>query len=187
LSGWLLKERVSPQRWIAAAIGFAGIVIACNPGINGISAAATLALASAMFWGYSSILLRKISLVETTDVQLMSNSIVFVLVSLGPAIYFWITPPWPVLAAMFALGMVGFGAQNFLFEGYRYGPPSLMAPFEYTTLLWSFFFSFVIWGDIPRVAVFIGAGFIMLGGLVTVMTEWRSGRSASSPPTGKAG
>jgi len=187
LSGWLLKERVSTQRWVAAAIGFTGIVIACNPGIDGVSPAAALALTSAMVWGYSSILLRKISLVETTDVQLLSNSVVFVLGSIGPAIFFWITPPWPVLIPMFALGMVGFGAQNFLFEGYRYGPPSLMAPFEYTTLLWSFFFSFVIWGDVPRVAVFVGAGFIMLGGLVTVVTEWRSGRHATGSPTDKGG
>ena len=176
LSGWLLKEQVSLQRWIAAAIGFVGIIIACNPSIEGISPVAALALASAMLWGFSMILLRRISLVETTDVQLLSNSMVFVLVSIGPAIYLWITPPLPVLAAMFALGAVGFGAQHFLFEGYRYGPPSLMAPFEYTTLIWSFIFSYAIWGDIPRTAVFAGAGCILAGGLWTVVGEWRAGR-----------
>jgi drug/metabolite transporter (DMT)-like permease len=179
LSGWLLKERVSLQRWIAAGIGFTGIVIACNPSIEGISPAAALAIAAAMVWGYSSILLRRISLKESTDIQLLCNSVVFVLASAGPAIYFWITPPFPVLAAMFALGIVGFGAQHFLFEGYRYGPPSLMAPFEYTTLLWSFIFSYAIWGDIPRVAVFIGAGCIVVSGLWIVITEWRAGRLAA--------
>jgi drug/metabolite transporter (DMT)-like permease len=81
---------------------------------------------------------------------------------------------------MAALGLIGAGAQYMIIESYRLAPASLVAPFEYTSLVWAFALTYLIWADIPRAAVFAGAAVIILSGLLTVAGEWRAGRVA--PP-----
>jgi drug/metabolite transporter (DMT)-like permease len=66
---------------------------------------------------------------------------------------------------------------------------SLVAPFEYTSLVWAFSLSFLVWGDIPKPPVFVGAGLIVIGGLLVIGGEWHRTRSAghlSSPRAGTA-
>jgi drug/metabolite transporter (DMT)-like permease len=58
---------------------------------------------------------------------------------------------------------------------------SLIAPFEYTSLVWAFCLSYLVWGDIPKVQVFLGAGLIIASGLLVVFGEWQAGRSAVKP------
>ena len=58
-----------------------------------------------------------------------------------------------------------------LFEGMRRAPMSIIAPFEYTSLVWAFVLGFLIWGDVPRPEVFAGAAIIALAGLVIVASE----------------
>jgi drug/metabolite transporter (DMT)-like permease len=80
------------------------------------------------------------------------------------------------LALLLAIGVIGGLAQFTLFEGCRHAPASVMATVEYTALLWAFILGYVIWGDIPVPAVFIGAGLILLAGLLLVLTEHRAAR-----------
>lgn len=58
-------------------------------------------------------------------------------------------------------------------------PASLAAPLEYTGLLWSFALGYLIWGDVPAQAVFLGAGLIVLSGALVVLGEWQPRRQAA--------
>ena len=58
-----------------------------------------------------------------------------------------------------------------LFEGMKRAAASVIAPFEYTSLVWSFVFGYLIWGDIPRMEVFVGAALIVVAGLIIIGGE----------------
>jgi drug/metabolite transporter (DMT)-like permease len=55
-----------------------------------------------------------------------------------------------------------------------------VAPLEFTALLWSFLLGYAIWRDIPGAPVFLGAGFILLSGLLIVLGEWRGKRHCTT-------
>ena len=72
---------------------------------------------------------------------------------------------------MVGLGLIGAAGQYLLFEGFRLAAASLVAPFEYSSLIWAFCLSYLIWGDIPHMQVFLGAGLIIASGLLIVLGE----------------
>lgn len=87
----------------------------------------------------------------------------------GAVLAFVWVPPSPVqFAMMLAVGAIGGCAQLAQFEGMRRGQVSVLAPFEYTALIWAFVLGFVIWGDVPRTEVVIGAALILAAGLIII-------------------
>ena len=66
-----------------------------------------------------------------------------------------------------------------LFEGFRLAAASLIAPFEYTSFVWAFALSYLVWGDVPRAGVFLGAGLIVVSGLLVVLGEWQAERKSA--------
>jgi drug/metabolite transporter (DMT)-like permease len=170
----LLGERVTRWRWISVGLGFAGVLIACNPGQVAFSAATGLVLAAAALWGYGVILMRQIARRESSLLQMLCSNSVFMIGSgLGCLIEF--TPPtWSQLGLLSAVGLLGGCGQFCLFEGARHAPASVMATVEYSALLWAFILGFVIWGDIPSAGVFAGAGLIVSAGALLVFRERRT-------------
>jgi len=75
------------------------------------------------------------------------------------------------LLLLASVGALGGFAQYLLFEGMKRTPASILAPLEYTSLLWAFALGFAIWGDVPRREVFFGAALIIAAGLLIVGTE----------------
>ena len=70
--------------------------------------------------------------------------------------------------------------QFLIYEGIRRAPASVVAPLEFTALLWSFLLGYAIWRDIPGAPVFLGVGFILLSGLLIVLGEWRGKRHCTT-------
>ena len=77
---------------------------------------------------------------------------------------------------MLALGVLSTIAQLLLIEGVKLAQASVVAPMEFSGLLWSFVFGFLIFGDIPAVGVFLGAGLILISGGLVVTSELRGSR-----------
>lgn len=171
LSIVILKEKVPLLRWVAVLMGFGGVFVACDPASLGFSLPVMLVLAAAGFWGLSIVLLSKVATQERTTVQLVLNNAFFLVIAGIPLLWSWQTPSWQEFALMIAVGVLGGLGQYFLFEGMKRAPISIIAPFEYTALLWAFALGFLIWGDVPRDAVFVGAAIIVLAGLVVVASE----------------
>jgi drug/metabolite transporter (DMT)-like permease len=88
-----------------------------------------------------------------------------------PALLVWQTPDWQQLLLLICVGALGGVAQYVLFEGMKRAPVSIVAPFEYTSLVWAFALGFAIWGDVPRREVFLGAALIVSAGLLIVGNE----------------
>ena len=167
----ILGEQVDLVRWAAVLTGFAGVFIACDPTSLGLSLPVLLVLLAAFGWGLSVVLLRKIALQERTIVQMTLNNCFFLVTAGVPMLFVWQTPDAPGFAMLVAAGMIGGLAQFALFEGMKRAPASVIAPFEYTSLVWAFALGYLIWGDVPRPEVFVGAALIVAAGLMIILAE----------------
>jgi drug/metabolite transporter (DMT)-like permease len=170
----LLHERVPPSRWASVGCGFAGVVVACDPGGVPLSLATVLVLTAATFWGYAIILMRQTAMAESNLLlMLYTNGVFLVATAIGCAAVRWQAPTWAELGLLLGVGGIGAVAQLALFEGMRHATASVMATVEYSALVWAFLLGFIIWGDIPRTSVFLGAGLILSAGALLVATERR--------------
>ncbi|CAN7440886.1 DMT family transporter [Mesorhizobium sp. LjNodule214] len=171
LSVFMLGEKVPLLRWVAVLIGFAGVFVACDPTHLGLSVPILLVLAAALLWGIAVVLLRKTAMQERTMIQLILNNFYFLVFSTVPALILWQMPDGGQLLLLISVGALGGVAQYLLFEGMKRAPVSIVAPFEYTSLVWAFALGFAIWGDVPRREVFLGAALIIGAGLLIVGNE----------------
>ncbi|MCW6509931.1 DMT family transporter [Lichenifustis flavocetrariae] len=182
LSVVLLKEVVSPARWLAVAAGFGGVALAADPHGAIDLVPACLALFAACCWGLSIILVRLINRSDTTTNQMIVINTLFAAACAPMLLWYWKTPDPFSLALMLILGVAGGLGQFFLYEGFRFAPASALAPIEYTGLVWACLYGYVIWGDIPRVTVFAGAALIVGSSLTLVLFERRRAAAALRPP-----
>jgi drug/metabolite transporter (DMT)-like permease len=78
------------------------------------------------------------------------------------------------MALMLASGVLGGFGQFCIFEAARHAPASVMATVEYTSLVWAFVLGYAIWGDIPDLAVWVGAALIVVAGALLLAGERRA-------------
>ena len=173
----VLKEEVSVARWSAVAVGFAGVVIASDPSGLTLSVPVYLALLAACLWAAGTILLRKTAMAEKSIVQMAMTNLFFLGMT-GVALFFvWRTPSPYELLLIVSMGVLGGAGQFAFFEAMRRAPVSVLAPFEYTSLVWAFLLGYLVWGDIPKLNVSFGAALIVLAGVIILVRE-RLGRRA---------
>ena len=182
----ILAERVGRARWLAVLGGFAGVVIAADPSGRADLVPVGMALLAACCWGLSVVLVRLISRSESTANQMLISNALFALACAVVLPWLWRTPDWTALALMLGLGVAGGLGQFFLYEGFRLAPASVVAPIEYTGLVWAFLYGDLIWADVPRLNVFIGAGLIVASSLLLIWFEARRSPDLVRMPKGDA-
>jgi drug/metabolite transporter (DMT)-like permease len=199
LAAIFLKERVRIYRWSAVAVGFAGVIVMLWPHLdlarysNAASAAtlgAIFALAGAFTNAGSVIQTRRLTDTETTSSIVFYFSLFCTVGGLLTLPFGWIVPTWPQLAALIGLGVIGGLSHILLTESYRYAPASLVAPLDYTALLWAFILGYWFFDELPTATVYVGSAIVAGSGLFVIWRERQLGleraraRAASGPPTG---
>lgn len=184
LSVPLLGEHVGWRRWVAICVGLVGVVTMLHPSASRlVSLGAVAALVSATAYGFNVIALRIITRTDTTA------SVVFWMIGLMTVLSGFIAAPgwvpirgddWALLAA---IGVFSAIAQHLLTEAFRNAPPSVVAPFEYTALLWGVLIDRTVWGVFPTNRVYIGGGIVIASGLYLI---WREHRTRSAPIAAEA-
>jgi drug/metabolite transporter (DMT)-like permease len=176
MAGPLLGERVPRIRWFALALGFVGVLLAARPHGSGPLLPVICVATAAVIWAYAMILMRQISGELRGWDQVFVIAVLF-LVGCGASLPFvWTTPSLPALLLMLGLGFLSTIAQLLLIEGVKLAQASVVAPMEFSGLLWSFVFGYLIFGDVPALGVFLGAGLILISGAMVVMSELRGSR-----------
>jgi drug/metabolite transporter (DMT)-like permease len=180
LSGPLLKERTAASNWVAILAGLAGVLLMLRPTASGfITWGALAALIAAVAYALSAIAVRVLTRTDSTA------SVVFWTISLMTAFATllaapeWVPlarPHWHWLLALGALAAIG---QYLLTEAFRSAPPSVVAPFEYTSLLWGIAIDRVVWHVLPSARVCLGGGVVIASGLYLI---WRE-RAHAAPQT----
>jgi drug/metabolite transporter (DMT)-like permease len=195
MSAVFLKERVRFFRWSAVLIGFAGVMVMLVPQLHlaQSTAAATGAIGAAfglvatVFTAASTIQTRALTHTETTSSIVIYFSVICAMGGLVTLPFGWIAPDALQFAALVGTGLCGGLAHIFVTESYRLAPASLVAPFDYTSMLWALVLGFFIFGEIPSGYVFAGAGIITVAGLLVIWRERHLGlqraRARQSPST----
>ena len=171
LSVPLLGERVGWRRWAAVVVGFIGVVIVLRPGAGLVSFAALAVIAAAFFYACLAITARHLTNTENTFALSMYVLIGPLIISgfMTPAR--WIPPEpgeWILFAAaglFSALGWLG------IVGAYRRAAPAVLAPFEYTALIWGGLAGYLIWDEVPDGPVLLGGMIIVVSGLFVVYRE----------------
>lgn len=170
LSPLLLGEKVGWRRWSAIGIGFLGVIIALEPSRNMLSPAAIASLFGSLSFGL--VMLTARSLRATSGLTMIFwQSFGGVIVGLVTLPFAWTTPPvhhWPALALLGLLAMV---AHVFVNWAFKLADAATVAPLQYTQLLWAIVYGWLVFGDFPSIAKFIGAGLIIASGLFIFFRE----------------
>ncbi len=181
LAAPVLGEVVTRARWVAVGVGFVGVMIASDPLGVRLSWPTVLVLFAACLWGYGVLLMRQIARRESSLLQIFASNLVFVIATGAVSLADWHATAPSQLGLLLAVGVLGGLGQFALFEGARLAPASVMATVEYSGLLWAFILGYAIFGDIPRPAVFAGAGLIVCAGILLIRSERRAARRGLRP------
>ncbi|WP_165361203.1 DMT family transporter [Lichenibacterium ramalinae] len=175
LSALLLGERIGAFRWGAVLLGFCGVVIALRPTGAAVSPAALVALFGAtMFAGAITTTrgLRRTDWLTLTAWQYLGTGLFGAV--LAPA--GWATPSAFDVLLMGLVGAVSMGCFVCITRALAMAPASLLAPFQYASMVWAAVLGLVIWGDVPGSSVVAGSAIIVASGLVVFARERMRGR-----------
>lgn len=170
-----LGEKVGIRRLTAVLIGFSGVLLAAAPDGSGISPYALLALGAALAYGSIMVVMRKLGGIDRSAATVFYFTFAGVLVGGGLMAFEWVTPSLVDLVLLIGIGLVGGVAQIFMTEAFRQAPTAVIAPFDYTAMVWAIGFGFLVFGSIPSTQVLSGAGIICCAGLFILYRETKLG------------
>ena len=185
LAALILKENVRAYRWSAVAVGFIGVIVMLIPQFDlrhyagaaaGTAAVgAVLALISAFCNAATVIQTRRLTQTESTPAIVFYFSLICAIGGALTLPFAWHPPTQWELAALIALGLLGGLAHIFLTESYRNATASVVAPFDYTSMLWAFLLGYWIFGELPQPLVYLGSAIVAGSGLFVIWRERQLG------------
>jgi drug/metabolite transporter (DMT)-like permease len=171
LSPWLLGETVGWRRWTASAVGFVGVLLMIRPDFATIGAGHGLALTAALLGALSFIVLRRIGPREPAAPVLLTVFLAILLVSAPFAVASWSWPRWEELLLLATAGLLQGAGQAALVLATRHTPAAIVAPFQYSQMLWAVLFGALLFGDLPQPILFVGMALVVGSGLYTLWRE----------------
>ncbi len=186
LSVPLLGERVGARRWAAIIVGFLGVLVIVRPGLGVMHWAVVFSLMNAAAVALYQIQTRKVAGYESAETSILLTPILGIVV-LAPLLPFvWVTPEtvgqW---AALLAMGVAGGVGHWLLIAAHKYAPASLLAPFNYTYIVWMTGAGFLFFGDLPDLFTVLGAGIVVASGLYVFHRERKVMGEVRQPPVAR--
>ena len=171
LSAPVLGEKVGLQRWAAVLIGFVGMLVMLRPGSAAFRVDALFIIASAFCFASVMLFTRRLSRTETNASMYAFSTITAGLCTLPFLTVTWVTPQGSHLWMFMLLGIIGGTASFLMIIAYRNAPAAVNAPFDYTALIWSAFWGWVVWQETPDSFVWAGAIIVVAAGLFITYRE----------------
>jgi len=178
LSVVVLKERVGWRRWSAVAVGFGGVLIIVRPfgGESLDPLAVGLVLYGALAWALAMMAIRRMGEAGENGVSIVIwFAIGSATASAFVALPLWVWPDPRQWLLLIAIGAVSALAQLLMTEAYRRAETTLLAPFEYSGLLWTALLGIAIWAEWPDLWDLVGFAVLVAAGLFIWWREARLG------------
>ena len=167
LSGPLLGETVGIRRWIAALVGFVGVLVIVRPGAAAFAWLTLLPLVPAFLSGLRDIVTRRITRTETSLSILFWSNVLILPAALATFVLGadWQPMAPPAAGWLLLNGLLNVGAHFLMIYALRLADASLVAPFKYTGLIWAFLLGWAVWGYWPDAWTVAGSALIVASGL----------------------
>ena len=180
LSATILRESVGWHRWLAVAVGFAGVAMVLQPTGQGIDLYAICALLCAMFVALRDLITRSIhDAIPTAVVTLGSTISVCLAGFLGAPLQNWQPLSLYGASLLAASAVLGSIANMFIVRAFRGVEVSVVVPFRYATVVWATLLGYLVWGYVPNALAIAGTVIIIASGLYTMHREaMRPGKPA---------
>ncbi len=162
----LLRERLSPLAWGGVVLGFVGVAIALRPGIAPLNLGHAAAAASALVFALSLLLLRKAKATESDHALVFSLLVVLAAVAFGVAVAGGDLAPVGSMEIFFAFaaGFFLLAGHLLLVRAFRMGDASVVAPFQYSQIIWGCLYGALFFAAPVEMHTFAGAAVIVISG-----------------------
>lgn len=184
----LLGEVVRLYRWSAVLVGFVGVLIILSPNLGLVGGleddqralGAILALSSAGCMALAQVFVRKLIKTESTPSVVFYFSACTSVFALFTVPFGWVMPDLPTLAMLAGIGLLGGVGQILLTHSYRHAPVSVVAPFDYSAMIFALAIGYVLFDEVSGVAVLAGSVLVVGAGLFVIYREHRIGISRAA-------
>ncbi len=177
----LLGERVGRHRWAAVVVGLVGVLIVVRPGQAELQLGHLAALLAAFCGALASVIVRKIGS-EERSVVLLISPLLGNFLAMGLALPFVWTPlQLPDLLLMGVVALFGLIGAFLSILAYRAGEAAIVAPMQYSQILWAVFFGWVFFEESVDLQTLLGAAIVIVSGLYIVWRESTADVSQNTP------
>lgn len=175
ISATLLREPVGWRRWSAVIVGFGGVIVALRPSTATLSVPALVALIGSFTFSLLMICTRLVR--GTSDIVLVAGQTLGTLL-LGAVLapFAWTAPDMRDLPLLMLLGLVAMAGHASVNRSLILAPASVVAPYQYTMIVWAVLFGYLMFGDVPHAMMLLGAAIIIAAGAYIFARERRRNR-----------
>ena len=188
LAAFILSEAVGPRRAIAACVGFVGVLIMLRPNMGGGEAGMLLSLGAAAALGHAFLVALATVLVNIASrydgsVTLMfyTNTVSVTLIAI-PTFFVWQTPNMQEFLMLVAMGILATASHNCFIRAFAIGEASVIAPVDYSRLIFAALAGFVVFSTVPDIYTIVGALIIVASSFYILRRE-AGAAAASGPPS----
>lgn len=184
LAALFLGETVRVYRWTAVAAGFVGVVIMVSPhlgaaglasGAGGTTIGVAFGVLGACCAAVATVQVRRLTARESTGAIVLYFTLLTTALGAATILLGWKVPSPAQFGILVGIGILGGIGQILMTQSYRHADASLIAPFDYTTMIWAFLLGWLLFGQLPGTAVVVGGTVVAGAGLFVIWREHRLG------------
>ncbi|MBP1850182.1 DMT family transporter [Rhizobium halophytocola] len=171
LSALLLKEHVGWRRWTAVIVGFLGVLVIVRPSAATFQPASLLSVATALLYALLLISARLVDRRESVWTLLLYLTGASALLSAFVVPFVWVSLRAEDLLLFVAIALFGTAGMTMMTQAFRFATAAVVAPLDYTALVWATVLGFLVWGELPDHATWLGAAIIIASGVFIILRE----------------
>jgi drug/metabolite transporter (DMT)-like permease len=181
LSVPILGEKVVGGQWAAITVGFLGVLLMLGP-VNGqwLSAGSLWAVVGLITYAVAIVSLRLLSRTDSTESMVLGFTVLLMVGAGALAIPVWHEVRWAEdFKLILGVGLMGSIGQQLITVAFRNAPAAVVAPFEYTALVWGVLLDIAIWSVYPSALTLMGGSIVIGAGLYLIQRERRASAIAA--------
>lgn len=171
ISAMFLKEQVGWRRWSAVLLGFVGVLVIVRPGTAAFEMVMLLPVATALVYALLMLSARFVDSGESVWTLLLYLTGAGAVLSAALVPFFWQTVRPEDLWLFAGIALFGTAGMTLMTQAFRLAPAAVVAPLDYTALIWATALGWLFWNEVPDSVTFAGAGIIILSGIFTILRE----------------
>ncbi|MBV9345546.1 MAG: DMT family transporter [Gammaproteobacteria bacterium] len=177
----ILKERAARHSWVAIGVGLVGVLIILRPNAGIVSVGLLAAFGAAVGYALSCLAVRVLTRTDSTASVVVWAIAVMTLLAGVSALPHWVPLESRHLPWLVGLGMLAAVGSYLVTDAFRHAPAAVVAPLEYTSLLWGMLIDRLVWHVLPAPRMLLGAGIVIASGLYLIWHERRASLAPAQP------